>query len=192
MSRIGKQPIILPQGVELTLNGQQVKAKGKLGELNLNVHDEVSIKMEEVANDEGKNEKVVTLAPKSKSRFAQQIWPTMRTLVNNLVVGVSEGYTKKLEIKGVGYRGNLQGKTLVLALGFSHEVKYEVPEGVTLKMEDAAGKATQTEILISGIDKQLVGQVAAKIRGFKPPEPYKGKGIRYADEFVVRKEGKKK
>lgn len=192
MSRIGKQPITLPEGVELSVNGQDVKAKGKLGELDLRVHDEVSIKIEDVANDDGKTSKVITLGPKSNSRFAQQIWPTMRTLVNNIVIGVSEGYTKKLEIKGVGYRGNLQGKTLVLSLGFSHEVRFDVPEGVTLKMEDAAGKGSQTDIQIIGIDKQLVGQVAAKIRGFKKPEPYKGKGIRYADEYVVRKEGKKK
>ncbi len=192
MSRIGKQPIILPEGVEFSVNGQDIKAKGKLGEMELRVHDEVSIKLEDVANDDGKSAKVVTLAPKSNSRFAQQIWPTMRTLVNNIVIGVSEGYTKKLEIKGVGYRGNLQGKTLVLALGFSHEVRFDVPESVTLKMEDAAGKGSQTDIQISGIDKQQVGQVAAKIRGFKPPEPYKGKGIRYVDEYVVRKEGKKK
>ncbi|MEZ5814761.1 MAG: 50S ribosomal protein L6 [Alphaproteobacteria bacterium] len=192
MSRIGSKVIILPEGVEFSVNGQDVKAKGKLGELDLRIHDEVSIKMEDIANDEGKTEKVVTLAPKSNSRFAKQIWPTMRTLVNNIVVGVSEGYTKKLEIKGVGYRGNLQGKTLVLSLGFSHEVRYDVPEGVTVKMEDAAGKGSQTEIQVTGIDKQLVGQVAAKIRGFKKPEPYKGKGIRYADEYVVRKEGKKK
>ncbi|HOO81554.1 MAG TPA: 50S ribosomal protein L6 [Alphaproteobacteria bacterium] len=192
MSRIGKQPITLPEGVELSVNGQDVKAKGKLGQLELRVHDEVSIKIEDVANDDGKTDKVVTLAPKSNSRFARQIWPTMRTLVNNIVVGVSEGYTKKLEIKGVGYRGNLQGKTLVLSLGFSHEVRYDIPEYVTVKMEDAAGKGSQTDIQISGIDKQQVGQVAAKIRGFKPPEPYKGKGIRYADEYVIRKEGKKK
>lgn len=192
MSRIGKKPIVLPEGVEFNVNGQDVKAKGKLGELELRVHDEVSIKLEDVANDEGKTDKVVTLGPKSNSRFARQIWPTMRTLVDNIVIGVSEGYKKKLEIKGVGYRGNLQGKTLVLSLGFSHEVRYDIPEGVTVKMEDAAGKASQTEIEVSGIDKQQVGQVAAKIRGFKPPEPYKGKGIRYADEYVVRKEGKKK
>ena len=192
MSRIGNKAITLPEGVELQINGQDVKAKGKLGELDLRVHDEVSIKMEEVANDEGKNEKVITLEPKSNSRFAKQIWPTMRTLVNNIIIGVSQGYSKKLEIKGVGYRGNLQGKTLVLSLGFSHEVRYDVPEGVTVKMEDAAGKTSQTDIEVSGIDKQLVGQVAAKIRGFKKPEPYKGKGIRYADEYVVRKEGKKK
>ena len=192
MSRIGKQPITLPAGVEVNINGQDVKTKGKLGELNLRIHDEVSIKIEDVANDDGKTNKVITLEPKSKSRFAQQIWPTMRTLVNNMVEGVDQGFSKKLEIKGVWYRGNLQGKTLVLSVGFSHEVKFNVPEGVTLKMEDAKGKASQTDIEISGIDKQLVGQVAAKIRGFKPPEPYKGKGIRYADEFVVRKEGKKK
>ena len=192
MSRIGKQPITLPEGVELSVNGQDVKAKGKLGQLELRVHDEVSIKIEDVANDDGKTDKVVTLAPKSNSRFARQIWPTMRTLVNNIVVGVSEGYTKKLEIKGVGYRGNLQGKTLVLSLGFSHEVRYDIPEYVSVEMEDAAGKGSQTDIQISGIDKQQVGQVAAKIRGFKPPEPYKGKGIRYADEYVIRKEGKKK
>jgi large subunit ribosomal protein L6 len=186
MSRIGKQPVTIPEGVELSLNGQDVKVKGKLGELELRVHDEVSIKIEEAANDEGKTVKTAVLGPKSKSRFAQQIWPTMRTLVDNLVTGVSEGYSKKLEIKGVGYRGNLQGNTLVLNLGFSHDVKYDVPAGVKLTMDG------QTNIEISGIDKQLVGQVAAKIRGFKKPEPYKGKGIRYVGEYVVRKEGKKK
>lgn len=185
MSRIGSRAVTLPEGVEVQVNGQDVKAKGKLGELDLRIHDEVSIKIEDVANDE-KTQKVITLAPKSNSRFAQQIWPTMRTLVNNIVVGVSEGYSKKLEIKGVGYRGNLQGKTLVLSLGFSHEVRFDIPEGVDVKMDG------QTNIEVSGIDKQKVGQVAAKIRGFKPPEPYKGKGIRYVDEYVVRKEGKKK
>ena len=133
-----------------------------------------------------KTDKVVVLGPKSNSRFAKQIWPTMRTLVQNVVDGVTEGYSKKLEIKGVGLRGNLQGNTLVMSLGFSHEVRYDVPEGVTVKMDG------QTNIEVSGIDKQKVGQAAAKIRGFKPPEPYKGKGIRYADEYVVRKEGKKK
>ncbi len=185
MSRIGNKPVAIPEGVEISVEGQNVKAKGKLGELTVAVHDEVSVKLGEVANDD-KTQKIVELAPKSNSRFAKQIWPTMRTLVNNIVVGVSEGYSKKLEIKGVGYRGNLQGKTLVLALGFSHEVRYDVPEGVEVKMDG------QTNIEVSGIDKQLVGHVAAKIRGFKKPEPYKGKGIRYADEYVVRKEGKKK
>lgn len=186
MSRIGNAPIVLPEGVEIQINGQDVKAKGKLGELDMRLHDEVAIKQEDVANDEGKNEKVITLVAKSKSRFAQQIWPTMRTLVNNLVVGVSEGYVKDLEIKGVGYRANLQGKKLVMALGFSHDVEYEIPDGVKVEVEK------QTAIKISGIDKQLVGQVAAKIRGFKKPEPYKGKGIRYVGEYVLIKEGKKK
>ena len=186
MSRIGNKPVEIPAGVEISVNGQDVKAKGKLGELSLRVHDEVIVKMEEVANDEGQTAKVVNLSPKTNSRFAQQIWPTMRMLVNNIVIGVNEGFSKKLEIKGVGYRGNLQGKTLVLALGFSHEVRFDIPAGIDLKMEN------QTTIEVSGIDKQQVGQVAAKIRGFKPPEPYKGKGIRYSDEYVVRKEGKKK
>lgn len=186
MSRIGNKPVAIPDGVEVTLDGQALKAKGKLGELELTIHDEVSAKLEEVANDDGKNDKVVVLAPKSNSRFASQIWPTMRTLVNNIVIGVSEGYSKKLEIHGVGLRGNMQGNTLVMSLGFSHEVRYDIPAGAKVTMDG------QTNIEVSGIDKQLVGQVAAKIRGFKPPEPYKGKGIRYADEYVIRKEGKKK
>jgi len=185
MSRIGTKPVSLPEGVEINVNGQDVRAKGKLGELSLTVHEEVSVKLEDVANDD-KTEKVVTLAPKNDGKFAKQIWPTMRTLVYNIVVGVTEGYKKNLEIHGVGYRANLQGKTLVMALGFSHEVRYDIPEGVDVKMD------SQTKMEISGIDKQLVGQVAAKIRGFKKPEPYKGKGIRYADEYILRKEGKKK
>ncbi len=186
MSRIGSNPVSIPEGVEVQLNGQDIKVKGKLGELELHIHDEVSAKLEDVANDDGKTSKVVKLSPKSKSRFAQQIWPTMRTLVDNLCIGVSQGYEKKLEIHGVGYRANLQGQDLVLALGFSHEVRYTIPQGVKVEVEK------QTALTITGIDKQLVGQVAAKIRGFKKPEPYKGKGIRYADEYIVRKEGKKK
>ena len=186
MSRIGNKPVALPEGVEIQVSGQDVKAKGKLGELSLAIHDDVAVKLEEIANDEGKTAKVVVLSPKSDSRFAKQIWPTMRTLVNNIVIGVSEGYKKELEIKGVGYRGQLQGKILVLNLGFSHDVRYDIPEGVTVKMDG------QTKIEVSGIDKQLVGQVAAKIRGFKKPEPYKGKGIRYVGEYVLIKEGKKK
>ncbi len=186
MSRIGKKPVEIPAGVEVTVSGQDVKAKGKLGELSLRIHDEVIVKMEDVANDEGQTSKVVSLQPKSNSRIAQQVWPTMRTLVNNIVTGVSEGFSKKLEIKGVGYRANLQGKTLVLSLGFSHEVRFDVPAGIEVKMDG------QTNIEVTGIDKQLVGQVAANIRGFRPPEPYKGKGVRYADEYVLRKEGKKK
>lgn len=186
MSRIGKYPVNIPEGVEIQVNGQHVKAKGKLGELELVVHDEVSVEIAEIANDDGKNSKVVKLAARNDSRMANQIWPTMRTLVSNLIVGVSEGYKKDLEIKGVGYRANLQGQDLVLALGFSHEVRYRIPDGIKVDVEK------QVAISVSGIDKQKVGQVAANIRGFKPPEPYKGKGIRYVDEFILRKEGKKK
>ncbi len=186
MSRIGQKPVEIPQGVEISVDGQNLEAKGKLGELSLSVHENVSVALDEIANDDGEKSKVVVLGPKTEDRFSRQIWPTMRTLVNNMVVGVSEGYSKKLEIHGVGLRANLQGKTLVMSLGFSHEVRFDVPDSVTVKVDG------QTKIEVTGIDKQIVGQVAAKIRAFKPPEPYKGKGIRYADEFVVRKEGKKK
>jgi large subunit ribosomal protein L6 len=186
MSRIGKNPVTIPEGVDVQIDGQDLKAKGKLGELSLSIHGDVDAALEDVANDDGKTTKLVRLSPKAETREARQIWPTMRTLVNNIVIGVSEGYTKKLEIHGVGYRANLQGKVLVLSLGFSHEVRYTVPEGIKVEVEK------QTGISISGIDKQRVGQVAAEIRSYKKPEPYKGKGIRYADEYVVRKEGKKK
>lgn len=177
MSRIGKAPIVIPEGVTPDVSGQDVKMKGPKGELSFRVHDDVNVKLEE-----GK----VVLSPRSNSQFARQIWPTCRTRVYNLVVGVTEGYTKKLEIKGVGYRANLQGKDLVLALGYSHEVRYTVPEGVKIDVEK------QTALTVTGIDKQLVGQVAAEIREFRKPEPYKGKGIRYADEYIMIKEGKKK
>ncbi|MEM7617767.1 MAG: 50S ribosomal protein L6 [Pseudomonadota bacterium] len=177
MSRIGNKPVAVPEGVTMDVNGQDVKAKGSKGELSLRVHDDVSVKMEDG---------VVVLAPRSKSLNAKKLWPTMRTLINNMVVGVTEGYSKSLEIHGVGLRAQMQGNTIVMQLGFSHEVRYDIPQGVTVAVED------QTKINVSGIDKQLVGQVAAKIRGFKPPEPYKGKGIRYTDEYVMRKEGKKK
>lgn len=177
MSRIGKKPIAVPEGVTIDVAGQDVKAKGSKGELVVRIHDDVTVKLEE-----GK----VVLEPRSDASFAQKIWPTMRTLVYNMVVGVTEGYSKKLEIHGVGLRGNMQGNTLVMQLGFSHEVRYDVPEGVKVEVED------QTKITISGIDKQKVGQTAANIREFKKPEPYKGKGIRYSDEYILRKEGKKK
>lgn len=186
MSRIGIKPVEIPEGVEITIQGQDIKAKGKLGELALNIHENVAVKLEEVANDDGAKVKTVILSPKTEDRFSRQIWPTMRTLVNNIVVGVSTGYSKKLEIQGVGFRANLQGSTLVMTLGFSHEVRFDVPQDVKVQVED------QTKIEVTGIDKQRVGQVAAKIRACKPPEPYKGKGIRYADEYVLRKEGKKK
>jgi large subunit ribosomal protein L6 len=181
MSRIGKYPVAIPAGVEVQINGQNVKTKGKLGELSLTVHDDVAVALVE---EEGA--KLVRLTPKVDTPQSQQIWPTMRTLVANMVTGVSKGYSKKLEIKGVGYRANLQGSTLVMTLGFSHEIRYAVPQGIKIVMDG------QTAMEISGIDKQQVGQVAANIRGYKPPEPYKGKGIRYVDEYVVRKEGKKK
>lgn len=177
MSRIGKKPVEVLEGVTVDVNGQDVKAKGAKGELSIRVHDDVSVKMED-----GK----VVFAPRSASLTAKKLYPTMRTLVHNIVVGVKEGYEKNLEIKGVGLRAQMQGNTIVMQLGFSHEVRYDVPQGVTVAVED------QTKISVKGIDKQLVGQVAAKIRGFKKPEPYKGKGIRYVDEYVMRKEGKKK
>lgn len=177
MSRIGNKPVEVPEGVTLDVSGQDVKAKGSKGELSVRVHDDVSVKMED-----GK----VVFAPRTQSLQAKKLFPTMRTLVNNIVIGVTEGYEKKLEIQGVGFRANMQGNTIVMQLGFSHEVRYDIPQGVTVAVEE------QTKITVSGIDKQLVGQVAAKIRGFKPPEPYKGKGVRYAGEYVMRKEGKKK
>lgn len=186
MSRIGKYPVAIPDGVEVQVNGQIVKAKGKLGELELEIHDQVAVELSEVANDDGKTTKVVKLTPRDESREAKQIWPTMRTLVNNIVVGVSTGYKKDLEIKGVGYRANMQGQDLVMSLGFSHEVRYRIPDGIKVEVDK------QVAISVTGIDKQKVGQVAANIRGYKPPEPYKGKGIRYVDEFILRKEGKKK
>jgi len=177
MSRIGKKPVAVPEGVTLDVAGQDVKAKGSKGELNIRIHDDVSVKLVDGE---------VVLEPRSNALFAQKIWPTMRTLVHNIVVGVTDGFSKKLEIHGVGLRGNMQGNTLVMQLGYSHEVRYDVPEGVKVEVED------QTKITVSGIDKQKVGQVAANIRSFKKPEPYKGKGIRYADEYILRKEGKKK
>ncbi|NCO04124.1 MAG: 50S ribosomal protein L6 [Alphaproteobacteria bacterium] len=177
MSRIGKKPVAVPAGVTLDVTGQDIKAKGSKGELSVRIHDDVLVKLEDGQ---------IVLQPRPNAPFSAKIWPTMRTLVSNIVVGVTEGFTKKLEIHGVGLRGNMQGNTLVMQLGFSHEVRYDVPEGVTVEVAD------QTKITVSGIDKQKVGQAAANIREFKKPEPYKGKGIRYADEFIMRKEGKKK
>lgn len=177
MSRIGKNPVALPDGVTVNVEGQTVKAKGPKGELSVLVHDDVSVAMVD-----GK----VKLEQRVNSLRAKKLWPTMRTLVNNIVVGVKDGYTENLEIQGVGYRCAMQGTTLVLQLGFSHEVRFDVPKGITITVTD------QTKIKIEGIDKQAVGQTAAKIRSFKKPEPYKGKGIRYAGEYVFMKEGKKK
>lgn len=182
MSRIGKNPVSIPDGVDVKIVGQDVSVKGKLGELSLCVHDDVVAVLEK--DDDGKN--IVRLSPKDGSVFAKKIWPTMRTLTANLIEGVTKGYSKKLELHGVGYRANMQGNDVVMSLGFSHEVRYQVPKGVKIEIDK------QTLMTISGIDKRLIGQTAAEIRAFKPPEPYKGKGIRYADEYILRKEGKKK
>ena len=161
----------------VTNSGQQVTAKGKLGQLSMRVHEEISVALED-----GR----VVVQPRTQSRKARQLWATSRTLVNNLVVGVSTGFNQNLEINGVGYRAAVQGSDLVLNLGFSHEVRYPIPDGITMKCEKP------TSISISGADKQRVGQIAAEIRAWRPPEPYKGKGVRYAAETILRKEGKKK
>lgn len=177
MSRIGKHPVEVPAGVTVTINGQDVVAKGKLGELTFSVMDEVSVTL-----DDGK----VTVAPKNDTRRARQMWATARTRINNLVVGVNEGFTKALEIHGVGYRAAVKGSNLELQLGFSHDVIVPIPSDLTIACP------SQTEITISGADKQKVGQIAAEIRAFRPPEPYKAKGVRYKGEYILRKEGKKK
>ena len=177
MSRIGKHPIPIPDGVTVEISGRQVTAKGKLGELHLTLMEEVEVKRD---GDQ------IVVRPRDDSDRAQQMWGTARSVVNNLVTGVAEGFTRNLEINGVGYRARIEGKDLVLQLGFSHEVRYPVPDGITVQCPD------QTHITVSGADKQRVGQTAAEIRAFRPPEPYKGKGIKYADEYILRKEGKKK
>ena len=181
MSRIGKKPVSVPEGVTVEVKGQDVKIKGPKGELSMVVHGDVS-----VAVQDDESGKLIKLAAKSDSRLSLQLWPTMRTLVSNMITGVNEGYKKELEIKGVGYRANLQGQNLVLQLGYSHDVHFPVPEGIEIVV------VKQTALTISGIDKQKVGQAAANIVAFRPPEPYKGKGIRYKGQFVLRKEGKKK
>jgi large subunit ribosomal protein L6 len=177
MSRIGKKPVPVPTGVTANVEGQAVKVKGPKGALSLVVPDDVSVKMEKTG---------IQLDPKNDSKKARSMWGTSRTLVANLVSGVTKGFEENLEITGVGYRAAVQGKTLNLQLGFSHDVNYPIPEGITI------ATAKPTEIKITGIDKQKVGQVAAEIRGFRPPEPYKGKGVKYAGEYIFRKEGKKK
>ncbi|MAS25152.1 MAG: 50S ribosomal protein L6 [Oceanospirillaceae bacterium] len=177
MSRVAKAPVAIPAGVEVKLAADKISVKGKQGQLELDVHSAVEIKQEE---------NVLTFAPKAADKQSNALAGTFRALVNNMVTGVSVGFEKKLVLQGVGYRAKAAGKTLNLSLGFSHPVDYELPEGVT------AETPSQTEVVIKGIDKQVVGQVAAEIRGYRPPEPYKGKGVRYADENVRRKEAKKK
>ncbi len=177
MSRVGKYPVIVPAGVTVSVEGQTVRAKGKLGELSFLVVDEVEAKLED-----GK----VWVKPRNETKFARAMWGTARARINNLVKGVGEGFTKKLDIVGVGYRAAVQGKVLKLSLGFSHDVDFQIPEGIDIKCPQP------TQIEISGTDKQVVGQVASEIRAYRSPEPYKGKGVKYADEKILRKEGKKK
>lgn len=177
MSRIGKHPVEVPQGVEVTLSGNTIRAKGKLGELQTILPPDVLVTFED-----GK----VTVAPKDKERRAQAMWGLSRTLVQNMVTGVATGFSRRLEISGVGYRAATDGTILNLQLGYSHDIKYAVPADVKIVCD------TPTAVTISGADRQRVGQIAAEIRGFREPEPYKGKGVRYSDEVVRRKEGKKK
>ncbi len=177
MSRIGKKPVAVPSGVTANVEGQTVKMKGPKGALSFLVPDEVSVKLED-----GK----VKVDPRHETKRSRSMWGTSRTMVANLVTGVTKGFERKLEITGVGYRAAVQGKNLQLALGYSHDVVFPIPEGITIVTPKP------TEITITGIDSQKVGQVAAEIRGFRPPEPYKGKGVKYAGEYIFRKEGKKK
>src|SRR5512139_1694890 len=177
MSRIGKKPIAVPNGVTANVEGQTVKVKGPKGALQVVVHDDVAVAMDKSG---------IKLDPRSETKRARSMWGTSRTLVANVIAGVTKGFEERLEITGVGYRAAVQGKTLQLQLGFSHDVNYPIPEGITIAAEKP------TLLTISGINKQLVGQVAAEIRSWRSPEPYKGKGVRYVGEYVRRKEGKKK
>ena len=177
MSRVGKKPVPVPSGVTAAVDGQTVKVKGAKGELSFRVPDKVTVRMEDGA---------VSVDPVDQSKAARSLWGTSRAQVASIVQGVSAGFEKRLEINGVGYRAALAGKVLKLSLGYSHDVDYEVPAGITITTP------RPTEIVIVGIDKQKVGQTAAEIRDFRGPEPYKGKGVKYAGEFIFRKEGKKK
>ncbi len=177
MSRIAKSPVEIPSGVEVSINGNSISIKGPRGSLSRDLHDMVQV---------AQNDNVLNFSVREPKKGAMAMAGTMRSLVNNMVTGVTAGFEKKLTLIGVGYRAQLQGKKLNLTLGFSHPVSYDAPEGITIE------SPSQTEILIKGTDKQLVGQVAADIRAYRPPEPYKGKGVRYADEHVIMKEAKKK
>ncbi|MGF1604987.1 MAG: 50S ribosomal protein L6 [Rhodothalassiaceae bacterium] len=177
MSRIGKKPIEIPSGVTVTLDGADVAVKGPKGELGLTLVPEVDARIED-------NQIAVT--PRNQTKRARSMWGMQRTRVSNLIEGVTKGFEKKLEITGVGYRAQVKGKSLALQLGFSHDVDFPIPEGISINCPD------QTTVIVSGIDKQQVGEVAAKIRAYRKPEPYKGKGVKYAGEYIFRKEGKKK
>jgi len=177
MSRIGKKPVPVPSGVTANVDGQTVKVKGPKGALQVVLHDDVAITMDKSA---------IKVDPRFPTKRAHSQWGTSRTLVANLMTGVTKGFEEKLEINGVGFRAAVQGKNLQIQLGYSHDVVYPIPEGITV------ATPKPTEIVVTGTDKQMVGQVAAEIRDFRPPEPYKGKGVKYAGEFIFRKEGKKK
>jgi len=177
MSRIGKKPVAVPDKVEVRIDGQTVSAKGPKGALDVTLVGEVSVAMEDGA---------VVVAPRDQTKRARSMWGMSRTLVQNIITGVSQGYSKTLEINGVGYRAQLKGRDVQLQLGLSHEVVHPVPSGIEVQVPKP------TQIIVSGIEKQVVGQVAAEIRSYRPPEPYKGKGVRYEGEYVFRKEGKKK
>jgi large subunit ribosomal protein L6 len=177
MSRIAKKPVEVPSAVNLTVDGQTITAKGPKGELSVTINDAVSFEH---------NDNVLSFKPANEDKGSMAMTGTMRSLVNNVVIGVTNGYQKKLTLVGVGYRTQLKGKVLNLSLGFSHPIEYEIPEGISIETP------SQTEIVVSGCDKQKVGQVSAEIRAFRPPEPYKGKGVKYSDEQIIRKEAKKK
>jgi large subunit ribosomal protein L6 len=177
MSRVGKKPVTIPSGVTANVEGQTVKMKGPKGQLQIVVHDDVEVKL-----DKG----TITVDPRFETKRARSLYGTSRALIANLVEGVTKGFEKKLEITGVGYRAAVQGKSLQLSLGYSHDVSYPIPEGIAITTPKP------TEIVVVGNDIQRVGQVAAEIRSYRKPEPYKGKGVKYADEFIFRKEGKKK
>jgi large subunit ribosomal protein L6 len=177
MSRVGKKPVAVPSGVTASVTGQTVKMKGAKGELSFLVPEEVTVALENGA---------VTVAPRDQTKTARAKWGMSRAQVQSLVDGVTKGFEKKLEVNGVGYRAQVAGKALKLSLGYSHDIDYPIPAGITITTPKP------TEILIAGIDKQKVGQTAAEIREYRGPEPYKGKGVKYSDEFIFRKEGKKK
>jgi len=177
MSRVGSSPVIIPDGTDIQVSGQLISAKGKQGEMSVKISPEI-----EILQEDG----VIAFKPRSNNKRTRMLWGTSRSLVSNIVTGVTEGFSKTLEITGVGYRAAVQDKSLNLQLGFSHDVNFPIPEGVSITCEGP------TTIHISGADKQVVGQVAAKIRSYRKPEPYKGKGVRYKNEHILRKEGKKK
>jgi large subunit ribosomal protein L6 len=177
MSRVGKKAVVIPAGVTANVDGQTVKVKGPKGAVQLTLHGDVGVKVESGG---------IKVDPRNETKLARALWGTSRALIANLMTGVTKGFEQRLEITGVGYRASVQGKNLQIQLGYSHDIVHPIPEGITIVTPKP------TEIVVTGIDKQKVGQVAANIRDYRPPEPYKGKGIKYAGEFIFRKQGKKK